>query len=93
MFTLGSIVCAVAKHIATLIAGRCLQGIGGGGLIVLTYVLLADLFPLGERAKYQSYVSITWLVGAVVGPIMAGGFTTHVTWVSLLLISRIWNGY
>jgi len=49
---------------------------------MLVYVLLADLFELKERAKFQSAVAITWLFGAMIGPIMGGGFAYNVTWVS-----------
>jgi len=82
LFTVGSLTCALANHIATLIAGRCVQGIGGAGLVMLVYVLLADLFELKARAKIQSVVAITWLLGATIGPIMGGGFAHNVTWVS-----------
>jgi len=82
MFTIGSLICALACNIATLIAGRSVQGMGAAGLVMLVYVLLADLFHLKERAKYQSVVALTWLIGAVIGPIMGGGFAINVTWVS-----------
>ncbi|GAB7338135.1 hypothetical protein MBLNU457_4490t1 [Dothideomycetes sp. NU457] len=80
MFTVGSIICAVAQNIATLVAGRSVQGIGAAGLVMLIYVLLADLFNMKERAKVQSVVAIMFLVGAVIGPIMAGGFADNATW-------------
>lgn len=83
MFTVGSIICAVARNIAALIGGRSVQGIGAAGLVMLIYVLLADLFNMKERAKIQSVVAIMFLVGAVIGPIMAGGFAVNVTWVGL----------
>lgn len=89
VFTVGSIICAIAKNITTLIVGRSVQGIGASGLLVLCYILLADLFDIKDRAYYQSIVAITWLVGAVVGPIMAGGFAYDVSWVSLALLQII----
>jgi len=58
------------------------QGIGGGGLLVLTYVVMADLFPLEQRSKLYALVSIVWLVGSIVGPVTGGGFAYNVSWVS-----------
>jgi MFS family permease len=74
-FTLGSILAAVAKGFALLLVGRSFQGIGGGGIMVLTEILIADLIPLRERGKWFSIRSGTWALGTVVGPLIGGGFT------------------
>lgn len=58
-----------------LLAGRCVQGVGGGGIMALTEVLIADLIPLKERGKWFSIRSGTWALGTVVGPLIGGGFT------------------
>jgi MFS family permease len=79
-FTCGSLVCALARSAAMLIAGRCLQGTGGGGLIILTYVIMAHLFTLQERSKYTSIIGLIWTVGTVFGPLIGGGFA-QVDWV------------
>lgn len=81
LFTIGTIVCGASPNIAVLLVGRCLQGIGGGSLTALTYVVMADVYTLAERSKRMGLVSLTWLVGAVVGPVMGGGFTEKATWV------------
>jgi MFS family permease len=80
-FACGSLVCALARSVAMLIAGRCLQGIGGGGLIILTYVIMAHLFTLQERSKYTSIIGLIWTVGTVFGPLIGGGFA-QINWVS-----------
>jgi MFS family permease len=80
-FTVGSLTCALAHNAATLVAGRCIQGIGGGGLIILTYVLMAHLFTLQERAKYTSIIGLIWTVGTICGPVIGGGFA-EVSWAS-----------
>ena len=56
MFTVGSIVCAAAQNMETLLAGRCIQGIGGGGIMVLCLVTFTDIVPLRYRPKYYGIV-------------------------------------
>lgn len=76
--------CGVAHDIAVLLVGRCIQGVGGGGLVTMTYVILADLFTVQERSRYIGILSLTWLVGVVCGPVLGGGFTESVTWVNII---------
>ena len=64
IFTIGTIVCSVANNIAILLAGRCVQGIGGGGLVALTYVVVADMVSLRERGKWFSIISLQWAIGS-----------------------------
>jgi MFS family permease len=64
IFTVGTIVCSVANTIAILLAGRCVQGIGGGGLVALTYVVVADMVSLRERGKWFSIISLQWAIGS-----------------------------
>ena len=80
LFTAGSVICGVAHHITVLLVGRSVQGAGGGGLLTMTYVLMTDSLSLQERHKAITALSLTWLVGTVVGPIMSGGFTEHASW-------------
>lgn len=82
-FTIGTIVCGVANHVSILILGRSIQGVGGGGLLTMTYVLMADILTLQERGKLIGLISLTWLVGTVFGPILGGGFAQSASWVSL----------
>lgn len=74
-FTLGSILAAVSHAFTLLLVGRSIQGIGGGGIMVLTEVLIADLIPLKERGKWFSIRSGTWALGTVTGPLIGGAFT------------------
>jgi MFS family permease len=60
--------------------GRCVQGIGGGGLVALTYVIITDIVTLRERGKYMSVISLQWAIGSVIGPIIGGAFAEKVTW-------------
>lgn len=76
--------CALANNAAILIAGRCLQGCGGGGLIILTYVVMASLFSLEQRSQYTSVIGMIWTVGTVCGPVIGGGFAES-SWVSCVM--------
>jgi MFS family permease len=67
LFFIGTIIASVAKNVAGLLIGRSVQGVGGGGLVCLTYVILADLVTLRERGKWMSVISLQWAIGSVVG--------------------------
>lgn len=55
-FTVGSVLCSVAKNIATLLVGRCFQGVGAGGVMILSLVICTDFVPLRYRAKYYGFM-------------------------------------
>ncbi|KAH8650274.1 MFS multidrug transporter-like protein [Tricladium varicosporioides] len=59
---------------------RCVQGIGGGGLVALTYVVITDMVTLRERGKYMSIISLQWAIGSVIGPVIGGTFAEKATW-------------
>ncbi|TGO20738.1 hypothetical protein BPAE_0269g00080 [Botrytis paeoniae] len=80
LFSVGTILCSAAKNIELLLIGRCIQGIGGGGLVSLTYVLLADMVTLRERGKWMSIISLQWAIGSVIAPVIGGAFAEKVTW-------------
>ncbi|KAL2816687.1 major facilitator superfamily domain-containing protein [Aspergillus granulosus] len=86
-FTLGAILAAVAQEFTLLIIGRCIQGVGGGGIIALTEVLIADLIPLHERGKWMGFRALTWAFGAVMGPVIGGALAEHawrwIFWINL----------
>lgn len=86
-FTIGAIVAGVANGIGPLLVGRSLQGLGGGGLIALTEIVVTDLIPLRQRGSWNGVISGMWAVGSVTGPIVGGAFAQTVTWVRALLRS------
>ena len=63
-----------------LLVGRCVQGVGGGGLVALTYVVITDMVTLRERGKYMSVISLQWAIGSVIGPVIGGALAEKVTW-------------
>ncbi|KAI9804453.1 MAG: hypothetical protein M1825_001352 [Sarcosagium campestre] len=79
-FTVGAIVAAVANEFAVLLVGRSIQGIGGGGIIVLTEIVVTDLVPLRLRGKWFGFISMMWAFGSVSGPIIGGAFAQNVSW-------------
>lgn len=88
-FAVGAIVCALAKEFATLLVGRSLQGIGGGGLIALTEIVVTDLVPLRLRGQWFGIISGMWAIGSVTGPVIGGAFAQNISWVISLSTSKI----
>jgi EmrB/QacA subfamily drug resistance transporter len=80
IFLVGSVISAVAPTMLVLIAGRAVQGIGGGGLFALAQTVIGDLVPPRERALYASWISATWATASIAGPLLGGVFAEHVHW-------------
>ena len=80
IFLAGSVVSALSVNMFMLIAGRAIQGIGGGGLFALTQTVIGDLVPPRERAGYSAWISGTWAVASVAGPLLGGYFAGHLDW-------------
>jgi MFS family permease len=80
IFAAGSVACAVARNYTVMIAGRTIQGIGGGGVIGLTTVVITDLVPLRNRARFYALISIIWAVGSTSGPIIGGALSSSGQW-------------
>jgi MFS family permease len=79
-FLADSITPAVANNFMVVLVGRSIQGIGGGGIIALTEMVVVDTVPLRDRGKWFSFLSAMWSVGTVSGPIIGGAFSQKVTW-------------
>ncbi len=80
IFFIGSVVCGAAQNMSELIAGRAIQGLGGGGLISLAQTIIADLVPPRERARYQAYFSTVWTVSTLGGPVLGGFLVDVASW-------------
>ncbi|KAJ5644821.1 efflux pump antibiotic resistance protein [Penicillium longicatenatum] len=77
LFVIGSVVGCVAHNMATLLAGRAIQGVGGGGLIPLAMIIITDLVPLRQRPKYAAIVQVSMALGTILGPLIGGCFEEY----------------
>ncbi|MFD5102155.1 MFS transporter [Streptomyces albidochromogenes] len=80
IFLIGSALCGVAQDMAQLIGFRAVQGLGGGGLMVLSMAIVGDLVPPRERGKYQGLFGAVFGATSVLGPLLGGLFTEHLSW-------------
>ncbi|MGY3884453.1 MDR family MFS transporter [Aeromonas aquatica] len=79
-FLAGSVACALAQDLPTLLGARVLQGLGGGGLIALAFTVIADSIPPREVGKYQGYISAVYAVSSIAGPLLGGYFSEQLSW-------------
>jgi EmrB/QacA subfamily drug resistance transporter len=79
-FVAGSIVCGLAHSMTMLVAARALQGIGGGAIMVTAMAVIGEVIPLRERGRYQGALGAVFGVTTVIGPLLGGFFTDHLTW-------------
>ncbi len=80
VFAGGAMAAGFAWSMPVLIAARGAQGLGGGALIVATYVVIARAFPEDLRPKAFSLLAASWVVPAIVGPLIAGWLTESLSW-------------
>ncbi|MDB5170191.1 MAG: Multidrug resistance protein [Candidatus Saccharibacteria bacterium] len=80
IFLIGSVLCGFAQSMNQLIIFRGLQGIGAGGLMVLVFAIIGDIVPPRQRGKYQGYFGAVFAVSSVIGPLLGGLFTDHLSW-------------
>lgn len=80
IFLVGSALCGMAQNMPQLIAFRALQGLGGGGLMVLSMAIVGDIVPPRERGRYQGLFGAVFGGTSVLGPLLGGLFTQHLSW-------------
>jgi MFS family permease len=80
IFILGSIVGGLATNMGMLITGRAIEGLGGGGLMILAQAIIADVVPARERGKYMGIMGGVFAFSSVAGPLLGGFFTDGIGW-------------
>lgn len=80
IFIIGSILCGLTDSMLGLIAGRAVQGIGGGGLMILSQAIIADVVAPRNRGKYMGIMGAVYAVSAILGPLLGGWFTDSIGW-------------
>ncbi|KAJ7638418.1 iron permease [Roridomyces roridus] len=93
-FAVGSALAGAAQNMDMMIAARAIQGIGGGGILVLTEILVADLVPLAERGVYQGMIGFVWSLASSIGPAIGGALSNkgHKAWRALFYMNLPFTG-
>ena len=79
-FVVGSVLCGLSQSMVMLVGARALQGIGGGAITVTATALIGEVIPLRDRGRYQGALGAVFGVTTVIGPLLGGYFTDHLTW-------------
>lgn len=87
IFLAGSVLSALANTMTFLIAARAIQGLGGGGLMVVAMTVVADIIPPRQRGKVQGLFGAVFGVATVVGPLLGGFIVEHLPWQWIFLIN------
>ena len=80
IFIVGSAVCALAPNMMTLVFGRALQGLGGGGILPIAQSIIADIIAPRVRGRYQVYMGTVWVSAGAAGPVLGGVVSEHLHW-------------
>ncbi|KQT01020.1 MDR family MFS transporter [Cellulomonas sp. Leaf395] len=80
LFTIASAGAGFAQSFGELVFWRGVQGLGGGGLMILSQAIIADIVPAKDRGKYMGPMGALFGISAVVGPLIGGFFTQHADW-------------
>src|SRR5499427_9590345 len=80
IFVVGSAMCAAAPNMLTLVLGRGVQGLGGGGILPVAQSILADVIAPRARGRWQAYMGSVWVSAGALGPVLGGVLSEHLHW-------------
>lgn len=89
LFVLGSGVTALAVDLDVLVAGRVIQGVGGGGLVPATLAIVADLWPVGRRGVPLGVVGAVQELGSVLGPVLGAAVLAVADWRAIFWLNVV----
>ncbi|MCH8228737.1 MAG: MFS transporter [Chloroflexi bacterium] len=87
IFLVGSALAAISPTMNALIAFRAVQGLGGGMIMALSFVTIADLFPPAERGKYMGIIAAMFGLSSVLGPTLGGLITDQLSWHWIFIVN------
>ena len=87
LFIVGSLLCGVAQNMLQLVGARAIQGLGGGGLLVIGFAIIGDVIPPRERGRYQGYFGAVFGASSIAGPLAGGFFVDGPGWRWIFLIN------
>jgi EmrB/QacA subfamily drug resistance transporter len=87
IFVVASMLCGISAGMGWLIAFRTLQGIGAGCIQPVVFTVVADVFPLRQRARLQGFFSSMWAIAAVIGPALGAVFVSTIGWRWIFVIN------
>jgi EmrB/QacA subfamily drug resistance transporter len=80
VFVIGSTLCGVAQSMEALVFFRAIQGLGGGAIYALAFIIIGILYPAEKRAKMQGIISSIWGIASIFGPLSGGLIAEHINW-------------
>ncbi|KAJ1720112.1 hypothetical protein LPJ53_005222 [Coemansia erecta] len=80
VFLGGSVMCALSQSMDMLVASRAVQGLGGGGIMALIFVVVADVLSERERGRYIGVFTCTWGLASAVAPVLGGVIVQRASW-------------
>lgn len=87
VFLASSVIAGMARDFNTFIVARVVEGLGMGTMMPLSQAIIGDLIPPRERGKYQGYLGGVFGLASVIGPLLGGYITEHLTWRWLFFVN------